>query len=403
MRFLLAALIAAHAPVSALAAAIERMPALEYRAPSALAAAPVALSPLIEPSLTPSAAPLAAAPLMAAPLAAAPIPAASALASAPVPALASTAIPAERRNLASLGAALIEEAQPGRAATGRSAALDWTFERTRAAADGPEPVRETPSTARPAALKPAERAPANWKVAVPNFLTFSNMGSGIAAAFLASEGHFVVAALGILAANLFDAFDGRAARALKVNNSLGIDLDSLADVVSFGTAPALLIFKAALMPAVGWWGFPIAAAYAASGLYRLARFNVGAHAEESGAAPAKSSDSFTGLPIPGGAGVIVALTLALASLHATTISLIATAVTLLAAGAMVSRLPYPAFKKGGAKALIAPAVVGTAAVAPLLALGLYSFIPAAVFGLYLASGPLIALSRRFRRPGSVPL
>jgi hypothetical protein len=64
---------------------------------------------------------------------------------------------------------------------------------------------------------------------------------------------------------------------------------------------------------------------------------------------------------------------------------------------MVSRLPYPAFKKGGTKALIAPAAVGAAAVVPLIALGLYSFIPAAVFGLYLASGPLIALSRSLQR------
>jgi hypothetical protein len=69
-------------------------------------------------------------------------------------------------------------------------------------------------------------------------------------------------------------------------------------------------------------------------------------------------------------------------------------VTLLAAAAMVSKLPYPAFKKGGAKGLIAPALIGTAAVAPLVALGLYFFIPAAVFGLYLASGPIAALGTR---------
>jgi phosphatidylserine synthase len=125
----------------------------------------------------------------------------------------------------------------------------------------------------------------------------------------------------------------------------------------------------------------------------LARFNVGAHAEKSGAAPAKPSDSFTGLPIPGGAGVIVALSLALASLPAVLIAPIAAAVTLLTAGAMVSRLPYPAFKKGGLKALIAPAAIGAAAVAPLIVAGLYSFIPAAIFGLYLASGPVIAFSR----------
>ncbi|MFI5350458.1 MAG: CDP-alcohol phosphatidyltransferase family protein, partial [Elusimicrobiota bacterium] len=296
-----------------------------------------------------------------------------------------------------LGSALAAEAHPGSAAAAppeRSAALDGAFDQTHAAADAPEAVRAASTAAQPAALKPAERAPSRWKAAVPNLLTFSNMAGGLAASFLASEGHYVAAAVGIIAAVVFDALDGRAARALGVKNPLGIDLDSLADIVSFGTAPALLIFKAALLPAFGWLGFPIAATFAAAGLYRLARFNVGAHAEKSGAAPARSSDSFTGLPIPGGAGVIVALTLALAALPAALVAPIAAAVTRLTAGAMVSRLPYPAFKKGGAKALIAPALVGAAAVVPLVALGLYAFIPAVVFGLYLVSGPLLALAGR---------
>jgi CDP-diacylglycerol---serine O-phosphatidyltransferase len=386
MRSLLAVLIAVHAPVSAAAAVVERMPALEWNASAPLVAAPSIIMP--SAGLSPLAAvPFPPAPLAAASLAAAPIPAAPALA----------ALPDAKANLTTLGAALIAETRPEgtpSAAPGRSAALDFAFEGSHAAADGTEPVRETPAAARPAALRPVERAPSRWKDAVPNLLTFSNMASGLAAAFLASEGHYVPAALGILGAVLFDALDGRAARALGVKNPLGIDLDSLADIVSFGAAPALLIFKAALLPVLGWWGFPIAAAFAAAGLYRLARFNVGAHAEKSGAAPAKSSDSFTGLPIPGGAGVIVALTLALASLPAALVAPIAAFVALLTAGAMVSRLPYPAFKKGGSKVLIIPAAVGAAAVAPLIVLGLHSFIPAAVFGLYLASGPLIALSRK---------
>jgi CDP-diacylglycerol--serine O-phosphatidyltransferase len=243
----------------------------------------------------------------------------------------------------------------------------------------------------PPPAPPAAKETPGWYNIFPNLVTGSNLASGVLAAFFAAQGLIVPAAVAIIAANVFDMLDGRTARALKVKNPMGIDLDSLADVVSFGAAPALLIFKAALLPALGWWGFPIAAAFAFGGMYRLARFNVGAHAEEAGTVPHKKSDSFTGLPIPGGAGVIAAAALALAALPAAFVAPFAIAATLLAAGAMVSKLPYPAFKKGGAKALIAPAAVGLAAVIPLAVLGLYSFIPASVFGLYLLTGPLIAL------------
>lgn len=289
-------------------------------------------------------------------------------------------------NLGTVLAAPLKAETPGKA-------LAKTFDGSLSAASTPDPVQEPESAKTPAPLKPATSHP-HLRAAVPNGLTFSNMASGLTAALLASDGHFMLAGMFILLANLFDALDGRAARALKVDNPLGTDLDSLADVVSFGAAPAILIFKAALLPAFGWWGFPVAAAFAAGGLYRLARFNVGAHAEKDGKVPPKKSDSFTGLPIPGGAGVIVALTMALSSIPAAAVAPVAAAVTLLAAAAMVSRLPYPAFKKGGAKALVAPVALGLAAAVPLALLGLPAMIPAAVFGLYLASGPAIALLKK---------
>jgi len=390
MRCALAVLIAVSAPASALAGVVEALPSVERLAPAPTFAAP-ALAPTA--GFTPA---LSAAPLLSAPISAAAFAAPSVAIAAPVSAVpaapaAAAAIAAASGDLNALGVRLVDENRSPTVGP-RSAALDGFFEGACAPAADPAPARETPPAAKPAPLAAPTRA-SSWRVAVPNLLTFSNMASGLAGAFLASQGHFVPAALAILAGNVFDALDGRAARALGVNNPLGIDLDSLADVVSFGAAPALLIFKAALLPALGWWGFPVAAAFAAAGLYRLARFNVGAHAESSGAAPAKRSDSFTGLPIPGGAGVIVALTLALSSLPAAAVPAVAVATTLLAAAAMVSRLPYPAFKKGGAKGLLAPAAVAATASVPLAALGLSSFIPAAVFGLYLASGPLAALRR----------
>jgi CDP-diacylglycerol--serine O-phosphatidyltransferase len=390
MRYALAVLVAVHAPASAVAAVVAGMPAVEARVYAPLTAAPSAafssfsVSPLAAASLPLSAPAISAAPAAAAPLAAAPL-ALTPVALIAAPAAAPTADP--RQALTALGASV---ADAPRAAPALARTFDFA-----GAPDSPEPTPTADTTGRPAPrLAPAD-APrrVNWKAAVPNGLTMANMASGLAAAFLASDGKFVPAALAIIAANLFDAVDGRAARALKVDNPLGIDLDSLADVVSFGAAPALLVFKAALLPALGWWGFPLAAAFAGAGLYRLARFNVGAHAEKSGAAPAKASDSFTGLPIPGGAGVIVALVLALGSLPAALAAPVAAVVTVLAAAAMVSRLPYPAFKKKG---LLPAVALGAAAAAVPAALGAYALIPAAVFGLYLASGPAVAALRRAR-------
>jgi|GEM_PF-484462 len=390
MRFLLAALIALHAPVSAAAAVVAEMPAVGRLTPAlaapALAPATLKLAPsLAAPSLSATLAPALSAPAAAFAPTAASAAEPSAVPAAAVAAEGETRAPAAMTNLRAVGAA-VSDPKSGEAALGAT----FDFSRATAADDSSAP--RAADAAQAPALKPASpRRASPWRSAVPNALTMSNMASGLAAAFLASSGKFVPAALAIIAANLFDALDGRAARALKSESPLGIDLDSLADVVSFGAAPALLIFKAALLPALGWWGFPIAAAFAAGGLYRLARFNVGAHAEKSGAAAPKKSDSFTGLPIPGGAGVIVALTLALSRLPAPAVAPVAVVVTLLAAAAMVSRLPYPAFKKKG---LAVAAVAGLAAAAVPAALGLYDLIPAAVFGLYLAAGPAVRLLRR---------
>jgi CDP-diacylglycerol--serine O-phosphatidyltransferase len=393
MRFLLAALIALQAPASAVAAVVAEMPAIGRLTPTLAAPALAPMSPAMSPALVAPTLSAALSPTLSAPaalFAAAPAANAAAAAAAAepmgVPAAALAAegearAPAAMTNLRAVGAAVSDPKND-------EAALGAAFDLSRAAAHD-ETAPRVAEAARAPALKPAAKT-ARWRAAVPNALTMANMASGLAGAFLASTGNYVPAALAILAGNLFDALDGRAARALKVDNPLGIDLDSLADVVTFGAAPALLVFKAALLPTLGWWGFPIAAAFAAGGLYRLARFNVGAHAEKSGAIPPKKSDSFTGLPIPGGAGVIVALTLGLSALPAAAVAPAAAAVTVLAAAAMVSRLPYPAFKKKGLK--LAAAAGLAAAVVPA-AFGLYALIPAAVFGLYLATGPVIALTR----------
>jgi len=143
---------------------------------------------------------------------------------------------------------------------------------------------------------------------LPNLFTVSSILLGFYAMTLCagepSPEQLNRAALAIFFAIFFDAFDGRVARMTKTQSEFGVELDSLADVVSFGAAPALLVFKWALAP-LGFAGFFVAFAFAACGALRLARFNVLAHRGDKA-----SHRFFVGLPIPLAAGCIVSLVIA---------------------------------------------------------------------------------------------
>jgi CDP-diacylglycerol---serine O-phosphatidyltransferase len=143
---------------------------------------------------------------------------------------------------------------------------------------------------------------------LPNLFTVSSILLGFYALTLcagdATPVELYQAAMAIIFAMFFDAFDGRVARMTKTQSDFGVQLDSLADVISFGAAPALLVYKWALAP-LGFVGIFVAFSFAACGALRLARFNVlAARGEKS------SSRFFVGLPIPLAAGAIVALVIA---------------------------------------------------------------------------------------------
>ena len=143
---------------------------------------------------------------------------------------------------------------------------------------------------------------------LPNLFTVSSIFLGFYALVLcagdATPEQLYQAALAIFFAIFFDGFDGRVARMTKTQSDFGVQLDSLADVISFGAAPALLVYKWALAP-LGLAGIFVAFSFAACGALRLARFNVlAARGEKS------SSRFFVGLPIPLAAGAIVALVIA---------------------------------------------------------------------------------------------
>jgi CDP-diacylglycerol--serine O-phosphatidyltransferase len=144
---------------------------------------------------------------------------------------------------------------------------------------------------------------------LPNLFTVTSIFCGFYAITLcageAGPVQLYQAALAILFAMFFDGCDGRVARLTKTQSDFGVQLDSLADVVSFGVAPALLVYKWALS-GLGFLGAFLSFAFLACGALRLARFNVLAARNPHGGGGA----FFVGLPIPVAAGVLVSMVIA---------------------------------------------------------------------------------------------
>ena len=147
------------------------------------------------------------------------------------------------------------------------------------------------------------------KFVLPNLFTVTSIFCGFYALTLCAGDptpfHLYQAALAIFFAMFFDGFDGRVARLTKTQSQFGVEMDSLADVISFGVAPGMLVYKWALAP-LGFAGIFISFAFAACGAMRLARFNVLAQRSGHGGA----SRFFVGLPIPLAAGMIVSMVIA---------------------------------------------------------------------------------------------
>lgn len=108
---------------------------------------------------------------------------------------------------------------------------------------------------------------------IPNIITLSNLILGITSLWYTMGGQFKEAAVAILFAMVLDGMDGRLARHLQVSSDFGKELDSLADLVSFGVAPALLTYASVLYN-MGYLGLIISIVFALCGAIRLARFNV---------------------------------------------------------------------------------------------------------------------------------
>jgi len=184
---------------------------------------------------------------------------------------------------------------------------------------------------------------------LPNLFTLSSVMCGFASLALSAGGRsgedLYLAALAICFGLFFDTFDGRVARLTKTQTDLGRDLDSLADVITFGAAPALLMYKWGLTD-FGFTGILIAGLFVCAGAMRLARFNVLARRGE--ASGQKGPSKFTlGLSIPPAAGLLVFMVIV--SHNAGEYKLISEGstaiVVLILSYLMVSRVRFRSFKE----------------------------------------------------------
>ena len=144
------------------------------------------------------------------------------------------------------------------------------------------------------------------RAAVPNSFTLMNLLAGFFSLIQTAAGNLEAAAWLVVLAAFFDLFDGILARMVGVSSEFGLELDSLADVVSFGVAPSFLLYEFGLDQLGPLWGALLASLPALFGALRLAHFNTKASSGE-------KSAEFVGLPIPAQAGTVVVFILTFAA------------------------------------------------------------------------------------------
>jgi CDP-diacylglycerol---serine O-phosphatidyltransferase len=167
---------------------------------------------------------------------------------------------------------------------------------------------------------------------IPNMFTLGNLYCGFLSVGFAANGHYKNAAILILIGMMLDSMDGRLARMLNADTTLGKELDSLADIVTFGVAPSFLVYYTYFFQ-FGWYGLLVAGLFPLFGAYRLARFNISSN---------KSSlNYFIGVPITAAGGIIALLTLFGDRIPQIVTTVIFTAMCFL----MVSKIRIPSFKE----------------------------------------------------------
>lgn len=235
----------------------------------------------------------------------------------------------------------------------------------------------------------------------PNWFTSASLFCGLYAIILATgvQGHpmFYRAALMILFAAVFDMLDGRVARMTRTSSEFGVQLDSLADMVSFGIAPAVLLYAWGIH-SLGTLGLVGAFAFAVCGAFRLARFNM--------SADLKAHAQSEGLTITMAGATVAAAVMAHAAIGRTNVEhpLTVWLLALVLAFLMVTRVPYRTFKTMRLSRSTIAGLALTLGVIMVVSLRFdFSIAFLGALGLYVASGPLEAILRIGRHQSELDL
>jgi CDP-diacylglycerol--serine O-phosphatidyltransferase len=213
---------------------------------------------------------------------------------------------------------------------------------------------------------------------IPSLFTTGNLLCGYIAVVRSLEGQFEWAALAIFIAALLDRVDGWVARLTRTSSAFGVQLDSLADVISFGMAPALVVYLWALAPLPKPWSLaPFL--YLAAGATRLARFNIQATTQD--------RRFFVGLPIPAAACVLAACVFYSPSRVVDPLAAILVSLLVVVLGVlMVSRVRYRSFKEIDIRGRVPWVMVAAMALAYFVVAASPQVIGLALAALYLLSG-----------------
>ena len=228
---------------------------------------------------------------------------------------------------------------------------------------------------------------------LPNLFTTAALFSGFYAIVSSMNGHFEASAMAIFVAMVLDGLDGRVARMTNTQSKFGAEYDSLADMVSFGVAPALVMFSWALS-GLGKFGWAMAFIYVACAALRLARFNTQIDTAD--------KNFFSGLASPAAAAVVAGIIWVcqeqgwVGSDLPFEVSVVAGIVTAIVGFLMILNVPYNSFKGLDLKGRV-PFVV---MIVIILLFGLITLDPARIllsgFLVYAASGPVMAVYKKLR-------
>ena len=214
------------------------------------------------------------------------------------------------------------------------------------------------------------RKPLEFRHILPNMVTSGNLLCGLFSLMLVLHGRYIPAAWLVFFAVIFDGFDGKVARMLGGGSQFGMEFDSLADLVSFGTAPAILLYQVSVR-SLHIWGAAAACFFALCVALRLARFNV-----------VHVPGPFQGLPCPAGGLFVSSFVIAGVKLPAWVMACILLGVGLL----MISSIPYANMKK------LTKKTANPVKVFALFGMFVMSFVflkgsaPMFLFALYIVSG-----------------